>query len=176
MGRDGTTIVAEGLTRSFDGQLALVDLSFDVQPGEVLALLGPNGAGKTTTVRLLNGVLAPDRGSSRVLGLDPAVDGDEVRRRTGVLTENAGLDDRLTARENLVVTGRIRGMNKDDAGAKATAMLDRFGMADRAHHKCRASRPASASGSPWRARCCTTPRCCSSTSRPPGSTPRRRAT
>ena len=135
MGRDGTTIVAEGLTRSFDGQLALVDLSFDAQPGEVLAVLGPNGAGKTTTVRLLNGVLAPDRGSSRVLGIDPAVDGNEVRRRTGVLTENAGLDDRLTAWENLVVTGRIRGMNKDDAGAKATAMLDRFGMADRAHHR-----------------------------------------
>ena len=135
MGRDGTTIVAEGLTRSFDGQLALVDLSFDAQPGEVLAVLGPNGAGKTTTVRLLNGVLAPDRGSSRVLGIDPAVDGNEVRRRTGVLTENAGLDDRLTAWENLVVTGRIRGMNKDDAGAKATRMLDRFGMADRAHHR-----------------------------------------
>ncbi len=135
MGRDGTTIVAEGLTRSFDGQLALVDLSFDAQPGEVLAVLGPNGAGKTTTVRLLNGVLAPDRGSSRVLGIDPAVDGNEVRRRTGVLTENAGLDDRLTAWENLVVTGRIRGMNKDDAGAKATAMLERFGMADRAHHR-----------------------------------------
>ena len=68
----------------------------------MLALLGPNGAGKTTTVRLLNGVLAPDRGRALVLGLDPAIDGDEVRRRTGVLTENAGLDDRLTARENLV--------------------------------------------------------------------------
>jgi ABC-2 type transport system ATP-binding protein len=131
-GRDDTTIVADGLTRSFGGQLALVDLSFDAQPGEVLAVLGPNGAGKTTTVRLLNGVLTPDRGGSRVLGIDPAVDGNEVRRRTGVLTENAGLDDRLTAWENLVVVGRIRGMNTSDAGVKATAMLERFGMADRA--------------------------------------------
>jgi ABC-2 type transport system ATP-binding protein len=83
-------------------------------------------------VRLLNGVLAPDSGSSRVLGLDPAREGNEVRRRTGVLTENAGLDDRLTAWENLVVTGRIRGMSTTDAGVRATAMLERFGMADRA--------------------------------------------
>ena len=130
-----SAIVADGLTRSFNGQLALVDLTFEASPGEVLAVLGPNGAGKTTTVRLLNGVLAPDRGSSRVLGIDPATDGNEVRRRTGVLTENAGLDDRLTAWENLVVTGRIRGMNKTDAGTRATAMLERFGMADRADHR-----------------------------------------
>ncbi len=130
-----SAIVADGLTRSFNGQLALVDLTLEASPGEVLAVLGPNGAGKTTTVRLLNGVLAPDRGSSRVLGIDPALDGNEVRRRTGVLTENAGLDDRLTAWENLVVTGRIRGMNKTDAGTKATAMLERFGMADRADHR-----------------------------------------
>jgi ABC-2 type transport system ATP-binding protein len=128
----GAAIVADGLTRSFSGQLALDGLTLDAQPGEVLAVLGPNGAGKTTTVRLLNGVLAPDSGSSRVLGLDPAREGNEVRRRTGVLTENAGLDDRLTAWENLVITGRIRGMSTADAGAKATAMLERFGMADRA--------------------------------------------
>jgi len=130
-----TTIVADGLSRSFGTHRALVDLSFDAQPGEVLAVLGPNGAGKTTTVRLLNGVLAPDGGSSRVLGIDPAVDGNAVRRRTGVLTENAGLDDRLTAWENLVVTGRIRGMNKTDAGDKANAMLQRFGMVDRADQR-----------------------------------------
>ena len=128
-------IVTDGLTRSFNGQVALDGLTLDAQPGEVLAVLGPNGAGKTTTVRLLNGVLAPDRGSSRVLGLDPAREGNEVRRRTGVLTENAGLDDRLTAWENLVVTGRIRGMSTAEAGDKATAMLERFGMADRAHHR-----------------------------------------
>ena len=153
-----SAIVADGLTRSFNGQLALVDLTFEAQPGEVLALLGPNGAGKTTTVRLLNGVLAPDRGSSRVLGIDPALDGDEVRRRTGVLTENAGLDDRLTARENLVVTGRIRGMNKTDAGTKATAMLERFGMADRADHRVQGFSTGSAQARRARTRAAARPR------------------
>ncbi|HEX4820158.1 MAG TPA: ABC transporter ATP-binding protein [Acidimicrobiales bacterium] len=126
-------IEAIGLTRSFASGLALDDLTLDVQPGEVLALLGPNGAGKTTTVRLLNGVLNPDRGSSRVLGLDPTVNGDDVRRRTGVLTENAGLDERLTARENLLFAGRIRGFNRVDAERRSDELLGRFGMNDRAN-------------------------------------------
>ena len=64
-------IEAHDLTRSFGGNVALDGLSFELEAGEVLALLGPNGAGKTTTVRLLNGVLHPDRGGARVLGSDP---------------------------------------------------------------------------------------------------------
>jgi ABC-2 type transport system ATP-binding protein len=126
-------IEATGLTRSFASGLALDDLTLEVQRGEVLALLGPNGAGKTTTVRLLNGVLNPDRGSSRVLGLDPTVNGDDVRRRTGVLTESAGLDERLTARENLQFAGRIRGFNRVDAERRSDELLGRFGMSDRAN-------------------------------------------
>ena len=125
-------IETSGLTRSFPTGVALDDLTLDVQPGEVLALLGPNGAGKTTTVRLLNGVLRPDRGRALVLGLDPAIDGDDVRRSTGVLTENAGLDDRLTARENVEFTARIRGMGKTEAHARTTELLERFELADRA--------------------------------------------
>ena len=120
---DDAAIETNGLTRAFAGRAAVDGLTLDVAPGEVLALLGPNGAGKTTTIRLLNGVLRPDRGSSRVLGLDPARDGDEVRKRTGVLTETAGLDDRLTALENLVLPGRIRGMSGSEAKRRAREML-----------------------------------------------------
>ena len=120
------------LTRSFASGVALDGLTLDVQQGEVLALLGPNGAGKTTTVRLLNGILAPDRGRATVLGLDPAVDPDGVRRRTGVLTEHAGLDDRLTARENIELTGRMRGLDRRWVHKRTTDLLDRFGMGDRA--------------------------------------------
>jgi ABC-2 type transport system ATP-binding protein len=125
-------ITTEGLSRSFGEQPAVDDLTIEVRPGEVLALLGPNGAGKTTTVRLLNGVLTPDSGRARVLGLDPTADGDALRHRTGVLTENAGLDDRLTARENLLFTARARGMAAGEADHRVTTMLDRFAMADRA--------------------------------------------
>lgn len=125
-----TAIEARGLTRSFDGVRAVDGLTIEVAAGEVLALLGPNGAGKTTTVRLLNGVLAPEAGEARVLGLDPARDGDELRRRTGVLTETAGLDDRLTARENLEFTARIRGLDRAAARARADEVLERFAMTE----------------------------------------------
>jgi ABC-2 type transport system ATP-binding protein len=127
------SIQARELCRSFGKTVALDRLSFDVEPGEIVALLGPNGAGKTTTVRLLNGVLRPDGGSCRVLGLDPAVDGREVRARSGVLTENSGLDDRLTATENVASYASIRGMAPAEARRKAVDMLERFGMGDRVH-------------------------------------------
>ena len=125
-------IEARGLTRRFPSGTALDRLSLEVAPGEVLALLGPNGAGKTTTVRLMNGVLAPDAGRASVLGLDPSTHGDQVRARTGVLTETAGLDDRLTARENLVFSGRIRGMADAEAGRRADDLLGVLAMSDRA--------------------------------------------
>ncbi|MEM9200389.1 MAG: ABC transporter ATP-binding protein [Actinomycetota bacterium] len=132
MSHERPAIIAEGLTRRFDGRLALDHLDLVVPHGEVLALLGPNGAGKTTTVRLLNGILRPDSGTATVLDLDPATDGDAVRRRTGVLTENAGLDDRLTARENLEFAAQVRGMSRHDAHRLVADHLDRFGMADTA--------------------------------------------
>ncbi|HEY5155289.1 MAG TPA: ABC transporter ATP-binding protein [Acidimicrobiales bacterium] len=128
----GNAIETHELSRSFASGPALDGLSLVVEPGEVLALLGPNGAGKTTTVRLLNGVLSPDRGWSRVLGRDPVADGDEVRRHTGVLTENAGLDDRLTTRENLLFTARVRGFSPESAARRVDDLLERFGMEDRA--------------------------------------------
>jgi ABC-2 type transport system ATP-binding protein len=131
-GAVAAAIETDDLSRSFSGELALDGLTVELPAGEVLALLGPNGAGKTTTVRLLNGVLAPDRGSSRVLGLDSQAQATEVRRRTGVLTENAGLDDRLTAFENLEATGRMRGMGRADVRRRAADLLERFGMAARA--------------------------------------------
>jgi ABC-2 type transport system ATP-binding protein len=131
------TIETDDLSRSFGTHRALDGLTLEAAPGEVLALLGPNGAGKTTAVRLLDGVLAPDRGSCRVLGADPATDGDAVRRRTAVVSESTGLDDRLTPRENLRALARIRGLPLRGTGGRHTAgrigdLLDRLGMAARA--------------------------------------------
>ncbi len=130
------TIVCNGLSRAFPEGLALDGLDLRVEPGTVLALLGPNGAGKTTTVRLLNGILDPTSGSSRVLGLDPVTQGHELRFRTGVMTENAGLDDRLTARENMMATARMRGMEIAGAAKRVDELLERFGMRSHADQRC----------------------------------------
>lgn len=128
-------ISCEGLTRRFASGTALDSLTIDARPGEVIALLGPNGAGKTTTMRLLNGVLAPHGGEATVLGLDPWQNGEELRARTGVLTENAGLDERFSALENLEFVARLRGMPADMARQRGQALLDRFGMGARADLK-----------------------------------------
>ena len=125
-------IRTDDLTLSFGPEKALDGLSFEVDAGEVVALLGPNGAGKTTTVRLLNGLLTPDRGSSRVLGFDPVADGDALRRRTGVMTEQSGLDDRLTALENVAFMARMRGLSPSAAHDRSHELLARFGITNRA--------------------------------------------
>jgi ABC-2 type transport system ATP-binding protein len=135
MGDADLVIDCEGLTRAFPAGLALDALTLDAKRGEVLALLGPNGAGKTTTMRLLNGVLLADAGRATVLGLDPWRQGEELRRRTGVLTENAGLDERFSALENLEFVGRIRGMPEAVARKRGMELLERFDMAHRADVK-----------------------------------------
>ena len=86
---------------------SLDGLCLEVASGSVFGYLGTNGAGKTTTVRVLLGLLRPDSGQVRVLGMDPCVDGPRVRAKVGVLLENDGLYDRLTAWQNLEFYARI---------------------------------------------------------------------
>ena len=128
-------IVTEQLGRRFrQGSAAvqaLAGLELEVGRGEVFGLLGHNGAGKTTTVRLLNGVLAPSEGRARVLGLDPQRSGPALRGRSGVLTETPALDERLGARETLELFGRIYGLRRSEAQARAVALLRDFGLAER---------------------------------------------
>lgn len=87
--------------RTFDDVVAVDNLDMSVPAGSVAVLLGPNGAGKTTTVRLATGALHADSGSISVGGLDPLVDGDAIRRTTGIVPPKPAFYDRLTGRENL---------------------------------------------------------------------------
>ena len=128
-------IELRGLSRAFGAVRAVRDLTFDLHEGEVFGVLGPNGAGKTTTVRLLNGVLKPDAGRARVLGLDPAVQGKQVRRQTGVLTETPSLYERLSARENLRFSGTLYGLAHGDLEARVEAQLEFFELGQRADDK-----------------------------------------
>ena len=125
-------IESNALSRAFGNVKALNELAFNVREGEVFGMLGPNGAGKTTTVRLLNGVLSPTSGHSRVLGLDPTTQGAALRQRTGVLTETPSLYERLSARENLTIFANLYSVPVSQVAARVNQQLEQFGLIDRA--------------------------------------------
>jgi ABC-2 type transport system ATP-binding protein len=128
-------IEVKELQRTFGDHHAVDGMTFAVESGEVFGLLGPNGAGKTTTVRLLNGILPPSAGSTRVFGLDPATQGEAVRRKTGVLTETPALYERLSARDNLEFFGTLHEIAPSDLQARVAEMLEFFELAARAQDK-----------------------------------------
>ncbi len=124
-----------GLARSFGETQALRDMELTLEPGGVFGLLGPNGAGKTTTVRILTGVLRPDRAERlRVLGCDLPQQIAELRPRVGVQTDTA-LYERLTALDNITYFGRLYGMSGHEADAAARSLLERFGLGERQSEK-----------------------------------------
>ena len=124
-------IRAEGLTKWFNGNLAVDDLTLDVRRVEVFGFLGPNGAGKTTTVRMLTGLIAPTAGAAWINGHQLGVDDQAVRASVGLLTEAPGLYPRLTAVENLGVYAGLYGVD-DVAGRvqKYLTLLDLWGRRD----------------------------------------------
>ncbi|MBE2250211.1 MAG: ABC transporter ATP-binding protein [Myxococcus sp.] len=128
-------IRVEGLKKCFGARTAVEGLSFEVAPGEVFGLLGPNGAGKTTTVRMLTGLLAPTAGRASLCGVELPLrsddDGVTLRRRVGLLTEQPGLYDRLSIRENLEFFMRLNEVDEVQAWKLAHALLERFDLAGR---------------------------------------------
>ncbi|GMU61245.1 MAG: daunorubicin resistance protein DrrA family ABC transporter ATP-binding protein [Myxococcaceae bacterium] len=126
-------LVVEGLAKRFGERSAVSGLSFEVKQGEVFGLLGPNGAGKTTTVRMLTGLLNPSEGKANVCGVELPLSGDgtALRKRVGLLTEQPGLYDRLTAHENLRFFIRLHELDEARAWARARKYLERFGLAGR---------------------------------------------
>jgi len=96
-------VIWEGVKRSFGRTVALAGLDLAVEPGTVMGLIGRNGAGKTTALRLAHGILFPDAGTTRVLGLDPVTEGREVRSRVSLLTEESSLYPWMTVEEILGV-------------------------------------------------------------------------
>jgi ABC-2 type transport system ATP-binding protein len=108
--------------------MVLDGLTFSVNKGEVFGYLGPNGAGKTTTMRVLLGLLCATSGKATVLDADLSKD-DEMRKRVGVLMENNGLYNRLTARENLEYYARLYDVRRP--AARVAELLDFVGLTDR---------------------------------------------
>jgi ABC-2 type transport system ATP-binding protein len=126
--RGGLAIEAERLEKRFGGRRALAGVDLTVAPGTVYGLLGPNGAGKTTTVRILATLLAPDGGRARVAGHDVAAEPHLVRRVIALAGQSATVDEDLTGRENLVFLGRLAGLPRAAAKARAAELLAAFGL------------------------------------------------
>jgi len=120
---DGPAVECRGLTRVFDGKVAVDHLDLTVPRGVFFGFLGPNGAGKSTTLRMLSGMMLPTEGSARVLGIDPAADPVGVKRVLGVLPEEIQTYERLTGWELLVFTGRMHGLGADESERRALDLL-----------------------------------------------------
>ena len=125
-------IQAEGLVKRFGETTALDGVGLAARTGTVLGVLGPNGAGKTTAVRVLSTLLRADEGHATVGGFDVRRDAHQVRRMIGLTGQYAAVDEELTGTQNLVMIGRLLGLSRRDARARAAVLLDRFGLGDAA--------------------------------------------
>jgi ABC-2 type transport system ATP-binding protein len=125
-------IEAIGLVKSFGETRAVDGVDLAVRRGSVYGVLGPNGAGKTTTIRMLATLLRPDAGSASVLGHDIVREGHAVRGLVSLTGQLASVDEDLTGNENLILLGRLLGLNRSAAKTRAGELLEAFGLADAA--------------------------------------------
>ena len=123
-------IEVAGLHKRFGSFVAVDDVSFRAEDGQVTGLLGPNGAGKTTTLRMLYTLVRPDRGVARVDGLDVALEPVEARRHMGVLPDARGLYPRLTTREHARYFGALHGLSGAALERRIDALVDLLEMRD----------------------------------------------
>ena len=126
MATNELAIQVKGLTKIFKGKKAVDHVDLTIQKGEVFAILGPNGAGKTTTVRMMSTLLKADGGTIEIFGHDARKEAAEVRKHIGLTGQYASVDEDLTAWENLMIFTALNGLNKQEAKAKATQLLEDF--------------------------------------------------
>lgn len=116
-----------------DGVVAVKNVSFDIQEGEIFSLLGPNGAGKTTIISIISCLLAPTRGDAVVDGHSVVNEAKEVKKVIGVVPQEIALYNRITARDNLVFWGKMHGLSGQLLKERVTTALEVAGLTDRAN-------------------------------------------
>lgn len=125
-----TVIRANGLSKRFGETVAVDDLSFSVDSGQIVALLGPNGAGKTTTINMLTTLVPSDSGTATVADFDVETEPHGVRQVIGLAGQTAAVDEKLTARENLRLFGRFYKIPKQRLTDRIEALIAEFRMED----------------------------------------------
>ena len=125
-------IFAAGLRKSFGGFEAVRGIDVDVRRGEAFGFLGPNGAGKSSTMRMVAAVSPVSGGTLRILGLDPATDGPEIRSRIGVCPQEDTLDIEISVRDNLFVYGRYFGLPRKVVRERVDELLEFVQLTEKA--------------------------------------------
>jgi ABC-2 type transport system ATP-binding protein len=121
-------IEVQQVKKRFGDELAVADVSFNVQAGEIFGLLGPNGAGKTTLLKMMTTLLRQDSGTIRLNGYDTLTQARAVRQQFGLTGQTATIDQDLSARENLIIFGRLNGLTRNAAKARADELLRDFSL------------------------------------------------
>jgi ABC-2 type transport system ATP-binding protein len=120
-----SAVLVKHLYKSYSGKPAVKDLSFSVDPGEILGLIGPNGAGKSSTIKMILDFLKPDSGEIKVFGHPMK---ESFKNQIGYLPEERGLYKKLSAIDLIVYLATLKGMDKQEAERKASALLEQTGM------------------------------------------------
>jgi ABC-2 type transport system ATP-binding protein len=129
-----SAIQVERLRKQFDppkGPVAVDDVSFEINEGEIFSLLGPNGAGKTTTISILSCLLKPDGGDAKVGGYSVNTQSVKVRELIGVVPQDIALYEDLSGRENLLFWGRMYGLSGAELQGRVDEVLELVGLVDR---------------------------------------------
>src|SRR3981189_1869805 len=123
-------IKVEGLTKRYARKVAVDNISFEVEKGQIVGFLGPNGAGKTTTMRVLTCFLPPTSGSANVAGFDVLEHPLEVKKRIGYLPETPPLYPEMEVHEYLTFVGRLKGISSADIARRVNEVSDRCAVGD----------------------------------------------
>lgn len=124
-------IEVRGLTKQFHGKMAVDGIDLTVKKGEIFGFLGPNGSGKTTTIRMLCGLLTPDKGEGHCLDYDVLTQSYEIKLHVGYMSQRFTLYEDLTIRENIRFMGNLYQI--PDVDQKVDRCLDQLGLKDRQH-------------------------------------------
>lgn len=124
-------IKVRNLTKTFKDFVAVDNISFDVEEGEIFGLLGSNGAGKTTTMNILTGLLLPTEGEVKILGMDIKREIEEIREEVSMVPQEISLYDELSVYENLKFFGKIYAKNRGFLGEKIDELITLFSLNDK---------------------------------------------